>query len=241
MTGWHERILVSFDCETSGVDVETARIVTAAVVTINPVAGSVDTKQWLADPGIDIPAEATAVHGISTEMARADGRPAAEVVSEIAAALDAGWRAGATVVVYNASYDLSLLGREMARHGVTIDGGRLPLGPVVDPLCCDKHYDRYRKGSRKLVDVAKHYGIVLSELDAHGAAADALAAARVAWKLARTYRELGSMTNEQLHNNQVAWYREQALGLAEYFRKQGKTEHVSTEWPIRLAPAEVTS
>lgn len=239
MTGWHERILVSFDCETTGTCVEQDRIVTAAVVTINPLEGTVDKQEWLADPGIDIPAEATAVHGITTEMARAEGRPAAQVVREIAASLYAGWRgAGATVVVYNASFDLSLLDRELARHhGLHLEN----IGPVVDPLCLDKHYDRYRKGSRKLVDVARHYGIVLSELDAHGAAADALAAARVAWKLARTYRELGSMTNEQLHNNQVAWYREQALGLAEYFRKQGKTEHVSTEWPIRLAPAEVTS
>lgn len=237
MTGWHERILVSFDCETTGVDVETARIVTAAVVTINPIAGSVDTTEWLANPGVDIPNEAAAVHGITTEMARAEGRPADEVVGEIAGALYAGWRgAGATVVVYNASYDLSLLDRELLRHGY----GGLELGPVVDPLCCDKRYDRYRKGSRKLVDVARHYGIELSELDAHGAAADALAAARVAWKLARKYPQLGAMTHQELWDAQVAWYREQAIGLAEHFRRQGKDEHVPTEWPIRPVPAAVT-
>jgi DNA polymerase-3 subunit epsilon len=237
MTGWHERILVSFDCETTGTDVETARIVTAAVVTINPLAGSVDTKQWLADPGVDIPAEAAAVHGITTEMARADGRPADEVVGEIAEALYAGWQAGATAVVYNAPFDVSLLDRELLRHGY---GGLVNFGAIVDPLCLDKKFDRYRKGSRKLVDVARHYDIVLSELDAHGAAADALAAARVAWKLARKYPELGAMTHEELFANQVVWYREQALGLAEYFRKQGKTEHVSTEWPIRPVPAAVS-
>lgn len=235
MTGWHERILVSFDCETTGVDVETARIVTAAVVTINPLAGSVDTKQWLADPGVDIPAEAAAVHGITTEMARADGRPADEVVGEISAALYAGWQAGATAVVYNAPYDVSLVDRERVRHGYD----PLTVGPIVDPLCCDKRYDRYRKGSRKLVDVARHYGIVLSELDAHGAAADALAAARVAWCLARKYPALGAMSHEELLANQVVWYREQATSLARYFASQGKTEHVSTEWPIRPVPTVV--
>jgi DNA polymerase-3 subunit epsilon len=235
MTGWHERTLVSFDCETTGVDVETARIVTAAVVTINPLAGSVDTQEWLADPGVEIPEQATAVHGITTEMARAGGRPAAEVVAEIAAALDAGWRAGGTVVVYNASYDLSLLGREMARHGVQ----RVQPGPVVDPMCLDKQYDRYRRGSRKLVDVAKHYGIVLSELDAHGAAADALAAARVAWKLARVYPELGAMSSDDLHTAQVGWYREQAISLGRHFASQGNHEPVPTEWPIRPVLAEV--
>ncbi|RSD21983.1 exonuclease domain-containing protein [Amycolatopsis eburnea] len=238
MTGWHERILVSFDLETTGVDVETARIVTAAVVTINPIAGSVDTQQWLADPGVEIPEQAAAVHGITTEMARASGRPAAEVAAEIAAALDAGWRAGGTLVVFNAPYDLSLFGHEMARHGVTVGGEQLQLGPVVDPMCLDKHYDRYRPGSRKLTAVAAHYGIQLSELDAHGAAADALAAARVAWKLARCYPQLGAMTHEELHTNQVAWYREQAEGLAKYFRQQGKDDHVPTEWPIRPILAE---
>lgn len=235
MTGWHERILVAFDCETTGIDVEQDRIVTAAVVTINPLEGSVDTRQWLADPGIDIPAEATAVHGISTEMARADGRPAVEVVGEIAAALSAAWRAGATVIVYNAPYDVSLLDREYRRHW----GEEIEPGPIVDPLCLDKHYDKYRKGSRKLVDVARHYGIELSELDAHGAAADALAAARVAWKLARVYPALGAMSHDQLRAEQVAWYREQALGLAEYLRQQGKTEHVPTDWPIRPVPTAV--
>jgi DNA polymerase-3 subunit epsilon len=239
MTSWHERILVSFDCETTGVDVETDRIVTAAVITINPRTGDVDTREWLADPGIDIPEGATAVHGITTEMARSGGRPATEVVGAIAAALDAGWQAGATAVVYNAPYDLSLLGREMTRHDVILPGGgRLQLGPVVDPMCLDKHYDRYRKGSRKLVDVARHYDIHLSEMDAHGAAADALAAARVAWKLARKYPELGAMTHEQLHTAQVGWYREQAISLARHFASQGKTEHVPTEWPIRPVPAE---
>jgi DNA polymerase-3 subunit epsilon len=237
MTGWHERTLVSFDCETTGVDVETARIVTAAVVTINPIAGSVETLEWLADPGVDIPEEAATVHGITTEMARAGGRPADEVTGELVSVLSAAWNAGATVVVYNAPYDISLLDREYRRHW---HGAPLAPGPIVDPLCLDKAHDRYRKGSRKLVDVAKHYGIVLSELDAHGAAADALAAARVAWKLARVYPELGTMTHEELHTAQVAWYREQALSLAEHFRRQGKDDHVPTEWPIRPVLAEVS-
>ncbi|MFI6304329.1 exonuclease domain-containing protein [Amycolatopsis thailandensis] len=237
MSGWHERRLVSFDCETTGIDVESDRIVTAAVVTIDPLVGAVHKQEWLLDPEIEIPAGATAVHGITTEMARADGRPAAEAVGEIVSALSAAWNAGATVVVYNAPYDISLLDREYRRHW---HGAPLAPGPIVDPLCCDKHYDRYRKGSRKLVDVARHYGIVLSELDAHGATADALAAARVAWKLARVYPELGAMTHEQLHAAQVGWFRTQALGLAEYFRREGKTEQVSTEWPLRPAREAVT-
>lgn len=242
-SGWHDRRLVSFDTETTGVDVETDRIVTAAVVTIDPLAGAVNKREWLMDPGIDIPAEATQVHGITTETARTAGRPAAECVHEIRKALWEASAAGATVIVYNAPFDPSLLDRELARHdlvGLGPVGPGAPLGPVVDPLCLDKKFDRYRRGSRKLVDVAKHYGVELSELDAHGAAADALAAARVAWKQAQIYPEIGAASADELHAAQVGWFRTQALGLAEYFARQGKTEDVSTEWPVRTASVEVT-
>lgn len=242
--GWHERRLVAFDTETTGVDVETDRIVTAAVVTIDPLAGAVNKREWLLDPGIDIPAEATEVHGITTEMARTAGRPAAECVHEIRKALWDASAAGATVIVYNAPYDLTLLDRELARHDYVglgpVGSPTAPIRAVVDPLCLDKKFDRYRKGSRKLVDVARHYGIVLSELDAHGAAADALASARVAWKQARVYPQIGAASVDELHAAQVGWFRTQAQGLAEYFAKQGKTEQVSTEWPIRAAREAVT-
>ena len=219
---------------------------TAAGVTIDPLEGAVHKQEWLLDPEIEIPAEATEIHGITTEMARTAGRPAAECVHEIRKALWEASAAGATVIVYNAPFDLSLLDRELARHDligigpIGPIGPGAPLGPVVDPLCLDKKFDRYRRGSRKLVDVARLYGIELSELDAHGAAADALASARVAWKLARVYPQIGAASVEDLHAAQVGWYREQAQGLAEYFAKQGKTEQVSTEWPLRPARAEVT-
>lgn len=233
MTRWYEGILVSYDCETSGVNVEEDRIVTAAVSTINPSAGSVHTDEWLINPEIDIPAEATAVHGITTEMARTAGRPADEAIAEIVSTLTAAWNAGLPVIVYNAPFDVSLLDRELRRH---YHGNPLAPGYVIDPLCLDKQYDKYRKGSRKLVDVAKQYGIVLSELDAHGASADALASARVAWKLAKKYPQLGEMPLDVLHAKQVGWFAEQATSLGQYFARQGKTDHVPTEWPIRPVP-----
>lgn len=241
---WYERTLVSFDIESTGVDVETDRIVTAAVVTIDPLEGAVHKQEWLIDPGVDIPAGATAVHGITTEMARTAGRPAADCVHEIRKALWEASATGATLIVYNAPFDLSLLDRELARHDLVglgpVGSPTAPIGAVVDPLCLDKKFDRYRKGSRKLVDVARHYGIELSELDAHGAAADALASARVAWKQARVYPQIGAASVDELHAAQVGWFREQALGLAEYFRREGKAEKVSTEWPIRAAREAVT-
>jgi DNA polymerase-3 subunit epsilon len=107
-----------FDLETTGIDVETARIVTAHVGLIDATGASIAHGEWLADPGVEIPEQASAVHGISTERARAEGRPAAEVVAEIVAAVRAVFARGVPLVVYNAPYDLTLLDREARRHGV---------------------------------------------------------------------------------------------------------------------------
>nr|WP_255375855.1 exonuclease domain-containing protein [Saccharomonospora sp. CUA-673] len=67
------------DVETTDVDPHRSRLVSAAVVMIGPTAPGrrreVKTWQWLADPEVEIPVEATAIHGISTETARRDGAP----------------------------------------------------------------------------------------------------------------------------------------------------------------------
>ena len=39
-------------------------------------------------------------------------------------------------------------------------------GCVVDTFVLDKAVDTYRKGSRKLIDVARHYGVELTEAEA---------------------------------------------------------------------------
>jgi DNA polymerase-3 subunit epsilon len=143
---WSENLGV-FDLETTGIDVETSRIVSAHVGVIGASGAVVEERTWLADPGIEIPAQASAVHGITTERARAEGRPAREVVAEIIAALEDLVARGLAITIYNAPYDLSLLHHEAVRHGVT------PLHepvPIIDPLVLDRAVDKYRKGKRTL-------------------------------------------------------------------------------------------
>ncbi|MGW3164789.1 exonuclease domain-containing protein [Streptomyces sp. NPDC001142] len=139
---WHTGRLAGFDLETSGVNVEADRIVTACIVGCGGGDPVVSTT-WLADPGIDIPAEATAVHGISTEKARTDGRPAAEVVEEIVHALAEAVTDGTPIIVMNAPYDLTLLDREARRYGITplteLVGNELR---VIDPRVMDKAVDQ---------------------------------------------------------------------------------------------------
>jgi DNA polymerase-3 subunit epsilon len=227
---WHHGRLAAFDIESTGVDASRDRIVTATLSVVGGGEPAVSTS-WLADPGVEIPEGAARVHGITTEMARAEGRPAAEVVGEIVDRLADQVAAGVPVVAFNARYDLTMLEHEACRHGV------VPLsergGPllVIDPLVIDKHLDRYRKGKRTLTAVCDVYNVELSEDDAHAADADAIAAARVAWRLGERFEELRQGL-EELHAAQVEWAAEQAASLEEYFRSQGKDEVVERDWPI---------
>jgi DNA polymerase-3 subunit epsilon len=171
------------------------------------------------------------VHGITTEHAQANGRDSAEVVGEIVEKLATEVAAGVPVVAFNARYDLTMLDREARRHGITPLSERGAQLLVVDPLIIDKQLDKYRKGKRTLTAVCEVYRVELSEDDAHAADADAIAAARVAWRLGEKYSEL-TVPLEQLHAEQIAWAAEQAESLEQYFRSQGKNETIEREWPI---------
>ncbi|MFJ6213646.1 exonuclease domain-containing protein [Streptomyces sp. NPDC092296] len=234
MTLWYEGPLASFDTETTGVDVESDRIVSAALV-LQPSPGApVHTRDWLADPGVPIPEAARAVHGISDARVREHGRPPHAVVEEVALALAAQARAGVPLVVMNAPYDLTLLDRELRRHRGRPLGDYLTDAPllVLDPRVLDKHIDRYRKGRRTLTDLCAHYGVVLGS--AHDAAADALASLELVRVLgARHPATLGGHSPAELHQRQATWHAAQARGLQEWFDRAGTPERVDTAWPLR--------
>lgn len=177
--------LAAFDLETTGTDVENDRIVTAAVALLQPgTPWKIELKSYLVDPGIEIPAEATAIHGVSTEYAQANGEPAAQAIDMIAYWVAHYLLGRIPIVVCNGAYDFTLLDRECRRHDLPTMEERLgrPIAPVVDVHVLDKHIDPYRKGSRTLDALRQHYKVRHDGL--HDAITDALAAARVAYRIA---------------------------------------------------------
>ncbi|WP_411109749.1 3'-5' exonuclease [Streptomyces sp. c-19] len=233
---WHGETLVGFDLETTGTDPLEARIVTASIVAVHE-GRVVRQRDWLADPGIRIPEQASAIHGISSERAAAEGRPVREVADEIAETLTGYWKQGVPVVAYNASFDLTLLSAELRRHGLPSLSERLGgtgIGPVVDPYTIDRAVDRYRRGKRTLEAVCGEYGVVLEA--AHQAAADALAAVRVAVAIADRHPEVAAMHPAELHERQIVWYRAWAENFQAFLRRKGDTEAVvDPVWPLRDA------
>ena len=215
--------MLSFDLETTSANPMEARIVTSALVTID--GSSSDPYEMLADPGVEIPEGAANIHGITTEQARAEGRPHDDVLAETVRRIKEGWEKGLTLVVYNASYDLTILRQLTGDFTVT--------GPVFDPYVIDKAKDRYRKGKRTLTDVSAFYGVSLG--NAHEATADALAAARVAWKqVNNAFPELKQMSTDELMEFQAVSYYEMQVDLKKYLDSRGRdTRDLNTSWPMQ--------
>ncbi|GHD89197.1 3'-5' exonuclease [Streptomyces naganishii] len=232
--GWHRELLIGFDLETTGTDPREARIVTGAVIEVRggEPAGH---REWLADPGVEIPPDAVAVHGISNERAASEGRPADQVADAIADVLTGYWKTGVPVVAYNAAFDLTLLSAELRRHRLPSLRDRLggaEPGPVVDPYTIDRWADRYRPGKRTLQAVCGEYGVVLDS--AHDASADALAAARLACAIAGRHPKIASLGPAELHRCQIEWYAAWAADFQDFLRRKGDSAAViDTAWPLR--------
>lgn len=233
---WPARRLAAFDLETTGVAPECDRIVSAAVH-LSGGGRPPLSYTWLVDPGIEIPAEAAAVHGITTARARACGDGPGAVVEALTTLLAAKVRAGVPIVAFNARFDLTVLDREARRHGVvpltSRVGGVAGTAEllVVDPSVLDRHLDTEREGPRSLGATCAHYGVVLAT--PHDADADARAAAAVARRIAARFPDVAGSDLRLLHRRQAVWAAEQAAAL-EVAHGGG---HIPRAWPLVPLPA----
>lgn len=231
----------AFDTETTAPDPAGARLVTACVAFIGGGRAK-KVVSWVVDAGVDVPTEAAEIHGYTTERVRAEGKPIADVLPEIVDLLATAVADGLPLVAYNAVYDNTVLNCETARLGLPPFADVLDSAVVLDPFVVDKHTDRYRKGKRTLTAACEHFGVRLD--GAHDAEADALAAARVMWRigyrsrqdaaevrrlyadrrfpdeLVRAFAALGAMSGRDLHDAQAVWYREQSESFAAYLRRE---------------------
>jgi DNA polymerase-3 subunit epsilon len=196
---WIDLPIALIDVETTGRDASVDRVVEIGVA-VGRGGQIVARYNWLIHPGIPIPEEARAVHGISdADVAASPSFPA--IAHEVAAALD-----GCIPAAYNASFDRAFLANEFARAGHKPE----PAPPAlrrevewVDPLVWAREIQREEK-SKALGEVASRLGVALEK--AHRASDDAEAALRVLYVLAadsRIPRTHGSFVQEQRRLAQV--------------------------------------
>lgn len=245
-TPWWERRLCGLDLETTDKDPEAARVVSCAIAL---AGGGAETwsHTWKVNPGVPIPVEASAVHGILDEDVA--GAPSfCELMPDVMAVLEEVREERLALAVFNGRYDLTVLDRELRRCGEEFQWGGIY---VIDPLVIDKQLWTYRAGSRKLEWMARVWNAELErERDGeHEAAHDALAAARLAWRMGRNgfvreerNRQARAAKQQEweqvrgdlvaLHEAQRRWAAWQAEDLERWFAKNGAPERVAREWPV---------
>jgi DNA polymerase III subunit epsilon len=116
MTQLHlKKPIVFFDLETTGLDIGTARIVEISMFKVN-VDQEKETLTLLINPGIPIPPETTAIHGISDEDVKdkPDFKACAKTILEFIGNADLS---GYNIL----RYDLPLLAEEFLRYDILFD------------------------------------------------------------------------------------------------------------------------
>jgi DNA polymerase III subunit epsilon len=178
---WSELPIALVDVETTGKDASVDRVVEVGIALARG-GQLVESKNWLVNPGLPIPKEASDVHKITDEVVQ-DAPRFEAIALEIAEILT-----GCVPAAYNASFDRAFLTNEMARAGFPQSALPPPLGKNVewlDPLVWAREVQQEER-SRTLGEVAMRLGITLEK--AHRASDDAEAALRVLLALARDPR-----------------------------------------------------
>ena len=148
---WYRQPLASLDFETTGIDPHRDRILSFAA--LSDVGGDL---MGMVNPGVPIPESSADIHGI-TASDLAASPVSTQALRPILAWVDDLIYRKIGLVVYNASFDLTLLRAEAIRH--RLDQPEWDELLVIDPFVIDWGVDRERRGQRRLGDVAAHYGV----------------------------------------------------------------------------------
>ena len=225
---WPKKTLV-FDTETTGIDVHNDRIVQLFIGIADEHGDLIERHEWLIDPGIEVPEGASDVHGFTTEYLQANGGDPDEVLQEAAGVFaqyaDIPW------VAFNVNFDLSILNAEFTRHGIVSGWAETVLGTwnvqLIDGLVIDRAKDKYRKGKRKLGNMADTYGIAYDPDALHDAGADVELTAKVTRAIVNKY---GIPSNA----GQAEMYRAWAVNLEQFLQRSDPSASVDKDWPIKL-------
>jgi DNA polymerase-3 subunit epsilon len=167
--------LCFFDLETTGTNVATDRIVEISILKIFP-NGNRENKTWLVNPGIPIPDEVVAVHGISNEKVACEPR-FGEISREIYNMIRDSDLAG-----FNSDrFDIPLLAEEMLRAGVDFDMKNMESIDVQNI---------FHKMEKRTLSAAYQFYCNKELEDAHSAEADTLATFEILQSQLDRYPEL---------------------------------------------------
>ena len=167
------RPIVFFDLETTGLDLSTDRAVSIATLKID-LEGKTEEKKILINPEMDIPKEASDIHGITNEMV-AD----APTFKQISKSLFSYFE-NCDIAGFNSDYyDVPLLMKEFSRCGIDFPTWELNLVDVLKferMLNSNKLSEVYLRYTGKelegahdaLNDIKATFEILMCQLEKHG-------------------------------------------------------------------------
>lgn len=181
LKGIMDRPIAFIDLETTGTDKEESRIVEISVLIVYP-DGSEETKTRLINPGIPIPPEATAVHGIDDEKVK-DAPLFRSVAKGLHELIE-----GCDIAGFNSNqFDCPLLFNEFARAGI--------VWKYRHNRLIDVRTIWVRKEPRDLAAAYQYYcGATLE--GAHGAEADIRATKEIFMAQLAMYKDLPKETKD---------------------------------------------
>lgn len=229
--------LVTFDVESTGVDTDNDRIITC-FLRAREGESVLYENEWIINPGVEVPKEASDVHGMTTEWVQANGRTdVSTAIEEIVHELSEYGHYGFVICGYNSAYDLAILESEAKRYNPGVESLRvkdgLPNYRFIDPAIFSRVFDKFQKGGHQLITVVKRNGIEVEEERLHAADYDVEVTEKlVKIMLNRAWRELSDLrkglTPDEFVTKLQEWQAVEKKKWAEhttrYFESIGRTE-----------------
>lgn len=169
------RPICFFDLETTGIDVAKDRVVEISILKVFP-NGNKESKTWLVNPEMPIPAESSAIHGITDEKVK--NEPTFKELSKIIYNMIKD----SDLAGYNSDrFDIPVLAEELLRSGIDFDmGSRVSVD--VQTI--------FHKMEKRTLSAAYMFYCGKNLEDAHSAAADTNATYEVLKSQLDRYTEL---------------------------------------------------
>ncbi|MBY0359221.1 MAG: WYL domain-containing protein [Candidatus Obscuribacterales bacterium] len=145
-------IFAAFDTETTGRSPLFSRLVEVSGIKFRATGEHVDTRTHLINPETPIPAEVTAIHGITDQMVETMPN-FKSVVPGFVDWITAGNENPTVLVAHNASFDIAFLQMALSRLGLP-----MPNNPVLDTLSLSRKLIK-DSPNHKLRTLMEHLGI----------------------------------------------------------------------------------
>ncbi|MDA8195810.1 MAG: exonuclease domain-containing protein [Actinomycetota bacterium] len=225
-----DNVFLVFDLETTGVDVTSDLPVSYSILTYlgSDLANQLYSVVY---PGLDIPAEASAIHGISTDVALKVGSDLRDGLYQVVLSLLRASRDGWYVVGMNVAFDLSMvnfaakkiLGESLIDYGFN--------APVIDTLVLDRYLEPYRKGRRNLDALCMRYKVTGGGF--HNALEDTKMTFGVLVAMLKEFPSAVDMLEAKSCTDTMKALHEKWLtGYNDYLVRSGKDEIAYHGWPI---------